>query len=144
MRMTRMGSAALAVLVFLFSLTFLNQLDVSADTDEKAYWKSYSNDYYYNQLETELEIEIYRRVDAKCEEILLSNDYYDFFSIDLSDLKMDYNPHYVALSVGIFGMVTSANPQYFFNGSGGFYFAYGENNTIADLGLELMPDFKDG
>lgn len=144
MRLTRLCSGLLAVLLLFVSLTFLNQRNVLAGYDERAYWKSYSNDYYYEHLETELEREIYRRVDAKCEEILLSDDYYDFFRIDLADLKMDYNPKYVGLVIEIFGMATSANPQYFFTGLGGFYFAYGENLTIADMSFELMTDFKDG
>ena len=144
MRKVRVASAMLAVLCLLNTIIFLFPENVIADSDEAAYWKSYSNDYYYNQLETELEKEIYRRVDAKCEEILLSDEYYDFFKIDLADLKMSYSPYYIGLVVGIFGMATSANPQYFYMGLGGFYFGYGENITIADMALELMPDFKDG
>ena len=57
------------------------QSDISAYDEEYEYWKSYSNDYYYNEM-NELEKDIYRRVEVECERIFTSSEDIQFFRMD--------------------------------------------------------------
>ena len=145
MRKMRIVSALLAVVCLSNAILFLFSENVSADSDEAAYWRSYSSEYYYQQM-NETEKAIYDIYDKTMEEILLSDEDIEYVYIDMRSLKLELNAENSSLVKMIFYVITQNNPQYFFFG------AYPvETNGWVDgeevLGsvfIDILKDFQKG
>ena len=135
----------LALIVSLGMLSVI-RVDVSAQEDEAAYWKSYSTDYYYDRL-PEFEKEIYKRIDEKLEEVLLNEEDLDEVVIDLSPMKIDPIEENNVTILRIYYLVLAENPQYFY--VGGEYMAASDliidgKKCYGALISPIMPDFRKG
>lgn len=145
MRIKRLGSAALAALVFLLSLTFMNQLNVSADTDEKAYFRGFSSRYIYDKLNN-LQKEIYDCFDAALEDALFNDKDMENVYIDLSSFKFDDSEETMYKVNDIMIYVVHNNPQYFFWDLAIWpnYFDIDGQNCLGGYTIGIFPDFKKG
>ncbi|MCR5804117.1 MAG: DUF4214 domain-containing protein [Clostridia bacterium] len=126
MRMRRFIAVFLTVIFFVTGILIIPRQKVLAYSDEEAYWRSFSTDYYYNRL-TGREKELYERLDKACMDFLLDKTeaHKDEFGsmyeivVDITGLKISYrntsNPDSdVYLASSVFDVFFESNPQYFF------------------------------
>ena len=112
--MKRFISFCLSLIMVLSILTVF-RTDTAASDDEKAYWKSYSNDYYYWRL-NEQDRAVYDCIDKGLEEFLLSDEEDDEVCFDLREFNIVSTPE-IRHRIGmIYHVVSQNNPQYFYVG----------------------------
>lgn len=126
MRMRRFFAVFLTAVFIVTGIIIFPGQKVMAYSDEEAYWRSFSTDYYYEKL-TGREKDLYTRLDKACMDFLLDkkeaqiDEYTPIYQIrvDISDLKFSYansskpdSDEYIAESV--LELFFESNPQYFF------------------------------
>ena len=104
---------------------------VAAGTDEKAYWKSMSTDYYYNQM-TASEKKFYDRLDERCMYFLLNTEDTEGVLADYGDLGLSEDD---MLKVQFLFQVS--NPQYFFIDAKYVY-------NSSSFCFEVFEEFRNG
>ena len=154
MRMRRFLAVFLTALFFVTGILIIPKQNVIASSDEEAYWRSFSTDYYYNQL-TGREKELYERLDKACMDFLLDKTeaHKDEFGslyeivVDITGLDFSYrnssspdSDEYRASSV--FDVFFESNPQYFFLTTY-IDFMYADAGNYGELRLMIFQKFSD-
>ena len=154
MRMRRFLAVFLTVIIFVTGILIIPKQNVIASTDEEAYWRSFSTDYYYDQL-TGREKELYERLDKACMDFLLDkteahkDEYGSLYEIvvDITGLNFSYrnssrpdSDDYLASSV--FDVFFESNPQYFFLTTY-IDFMYADEGYYGELRLMIFQRFSD-
>ena len=154
MRMRRFLAVFLTVIIFVTGILIIPKQNVIASSDEEAYWRSFSTDYYYDQL-TGREKELYERLDKACMDFLLDkteahkDEYGSLYEIvvDITGLNFSYrnssrpdSDDYLASSV--FDVFFESNPQYFFLTTY-IDFMYADEGYYGELRLMIFQRFSD-
>ncbi len=145
MRKERLISAILAVVCLLNVILFLPSGQVRAESDEASYWRGYSDTYFYDNVLTEQERELYDLFDGAFEEALLNDEYYNNIYVDLSSYRFDDSEETMYYVNDVLILVIHCNPQYFF-----WWISvpsYGEidgQNCLKGYILGVAPDFRSG
>lgn len=132
-------------LIMVLSILMVFRTDTAASDDEKAYWKSYSNDYYYWRL-NEQDRAVYDCIDKGLEEFLLSDEEDDEVCFDLREFNIVSTPE-IRHRIGmIYHVVSQNNPQYFYVGINLRLTDYQVDDvSYCDfLYIDVYPDFQKG
>ncbi|MCR5804460.1 MAG: DUF4214 domain-containing protein [Clostridia bacterium] len=145
MRKERIASAILAVLCFVSTILLSLDIDVYASPDEKDYWRGYSSRYYYDNVLDDTQRSLYDLFDFTYEEVLLSDDYFEYAYVDLSSYKFDSSEETLYYVNDMLILAIHCNPQYFFwwIPAPVYEDVDGERCLVGYI-LGIMPDFRNG